>query len=196
MRKKLWAISILLFVVMMVVIYNSYGLFENNATATEQNPVGGWTINLNDILISESGETNISIDEFVYEDSTTINDGYIAPGRSGYFDLILDPSGTDVAIRYDITFNLDELYGENITYSVDMLSGNSATQVDDNTYSGIITLDDIDAGETISLRVHVNWINDESFNDSDTELGIVLNNKISIPINIKLIQYLGEEINN
>lgn len=192
MRKQLWAVSILLFVVLILVVCNSYGLFENNATATEQNPVGGWTINLNDILISESGQTTINIDEFVYDSSTTINDGYIAPGRSGYFDLILDPSGTDVAIKYEITFNLDELYEDNITYSVDMLSGESATQVDENTYAGIITLDDIDDGETISLRVHVNWLNDETLNDPDTELGIVLNNKISIPINIKLVQYLGE----
>ena len=192
MRKQLWAVSILLFVVLILVVCNSYGLFENNATATEQNPVGGWTINLNDILISESGQTTINIDEFVYDSSTTINDGYIAPGRSGYFDLILDPSGTDVAIKYEITFNLDELYEDNITYSVDMLSGESATQVDENTYVGVITLDDIDDGETISLRVHVNWLNDETLNDPDTELGIVLNNKISIPINIKLVQYLGE----
>jgi hypothetical protein len=192
MRAKLWTVSILLFVVLLLVIYNSYGLFENNATALEENPVGGWTINLNDILISETGETDINVDEFVYEDSTTINNGYIAPGRSGYFDLILDPSGTDVAIQYEITFNLDDAYEDNITYSVDMLSGDSATQVDENTYIGVITLDDIDEGETISLRVHVSWVNDETLNDSDTQLGIVLNNKIVIPINIKLIQYLGE----
>ena len=192
MRAKLWTVSILLFVVLLLVIYNSYGLFENNATASEENPVGGWTINLNDILISETGETDIYVDEFVYENSTTINNGYIAPGRSGYFDLILDPSGTDVAIQYEITFNLDDAYEDNITYSVDMLSGDSATQVDENTYVGVITLDDIDDGDTISLRVHVSWINDETLNDPDTQLGIVLNNKIIIPINIKLIQYLGE----
>lgn len=192
MRAKLWTVSILLFVVLLLVIYNSYGLFENNATASEENPVGGWTINLNDILISETGETDIYVDEFVYENSTTINNGYIAPGRSGYFDLILDPSGTDVAIQYEITFNLDDAYEDNITYSVDMLSGDSATQVDENTYIGVITLDDIDDGDTISLRVHVSWINDETLNDPDTQLGIVLNNRIIIPINIKLIQYLGE----
>ena len=78
MRKQLWAVSILLFVVLILVVCNSYGLFENNATATEQNPVGGWTINLNDILISESGQTTINIDEFVYDSSTTINDCYIS----------------------------------------------------------------------------------------------------------------------
>ena len=169
-------------------------LFENNATATVEPDIGKWVITLNDELISSGVSEDITIDNFIYEANQYVETDYIAPGGSAYVDLVLDATECDVAVRYDITFNLDETdYADNITFSISD-TYNATVKTDENTYSGGVTLDSIANEETVTLRITVEWEDSLTYDADDTELGSEENQNISVPINIRLNQYFGEQI--
>lgn len=175
------------------IIKETYAVYETNTTGTADFSIGSWVINLNNIDISSGQTVSFSINNFNYSDSSHIANGVIAPGRSGYFDLILDPSGTDVSVRYDITLNMEQEYEDNITYYVTATDG-TTIQTGPNTYSGIIDLASIDDGDTARLRIVVEWVDNASYNESDTLLGLANNPSISIPAEITVVQYLGESL--
>ena len=122
---------IVLFVVAMALIYcvsSTYAVYETITNGTANLDIGSWVIRLNSVDIS-SGETiSFNANNFTYSNSSHIANGVIAPGRSGYFEVIIDPDGSDVSIRYDITLDMEEDYGDNITYYVDIsFSGSPLT---------------------------------------------------------------------
>ena len=169
-------------------------LFENNATAVVEPDIGKWIITLNDELISSGVSEDIVIDNFVYETNPYVESDYIAPGGSAYVDLVLDATECDVAVRYDITFNLDDVsYSNNITFSIND-TYDATVKTDENTYSGVISLDSIENGDLVTLRVNVNWLDSSTYDADDTVLGSEENQTISVPINIRLNQYFGEQI--
>lgn len=196
MKKYLYMLSIIALIISLIVINNTYALLESNANATSNLGIGKWIIKLNNVDISKGYSENFIIDNMIDSENENIEDGYIAPGKSGYFDIVIDPSGTEVAIRYDIQINLESMnLPDNIKLSVDNLSNNTPIKTDNNRYSGIISLDDINKGNNITLRLNINWDNsDDNYNDTDTEYGMVQDNNFKIPITINLKQYLGEDI--
>ena len=79
--------------------------------------------------------------------------------------------------------------------SVQETTGNtSLIMTDEDTYTGVMKLEEIKAGKTNNIKVIITWENDESNNKMDTAVGTVNNYKISIPIEFIATQYLGEEI--
>lgn len=197
MKSKTKIILYIIFVVsaffLISVVSETFAVFETAANATANLSLGNWVIRLNSIDISSGQTISFSINSFTYSDSSHIANGFIAPGRTGYFDIIIDPTGTDVAVRYDITLDLQGNYGNNITYSVLNNSG-SMIQTAANTYSGIIDLEDVENGDTATLRIVVGWANNTTYNANDTNLGLMRNASISIPAEITVVQYLGETI--
>lgn len=192
MKKCLWLLSIVSLLVLGSCIAKTYALFESNLDGTVNNPIGKWNIKLNDILVSSSEEKIITIDKFIYDNNDMVRDGYIAPGSSGYFDLILDTTGTEVAIKYNIAVDLDKIENENITLDVKAMNGVAVASADSGVYSGVLSLDDINNNAQIILRLMINWNNDIDYDGTDTELGIKLDSKLEVPIKINVEQYLGE----
>lgn len=192
MKKCLWLLSIVSLLVLGSCIAKTYALFESNLDGTVNNPIGKWNIKLNDILVSSSEEKIITIDKFIYDNNDMVRDGYIAPGSSGYFDLILDTTGTEVAIKYNIAVDLDKIENENITLDVKAMNGVAVASADSGVYSGVLSLDDINNNAQIILRLMINWDNDIDYDSTDTELGIKLDSKLEVPIKINVEQYLGE----
>ena len=192
-KAMLYIGALILVVASVYLIKETYAVFETTGTGTADFSIGSWVINLNSIDISSGQTVSFSINSFNYSDSSHLANGVIAPGRSGYFDLILDPDGTDVAVRYDITLDMEQEYADNITYYVTTTDG-TTIRTDENTYSGIIDLDSIDDGDTARLRIVVEWVDNASYNSTDTVLGLANNPSISIPAEITVVQYLGETL--
>ena len=184
---------LILLIASIYLIKETYAVFETTGTGTADFSIGSWVINLNSIDISSGQTVSFSINSFTYSDSSHTANGVIAPGRSGYFDLILDPDGTDVAVRYDITLDMEQEYADNITYYVTTTDG-TTIRTGENTYSGIIDLNSIDNGDVATLRITVEWIDNGSYDETDTLLGLANNPSISIPAEISVIQYLGETL--
>lgn len=193
MKKRLWFIVIIFLLVSIYLISNSYALFETNSGGAIEGDVGKWIIKLNDNLISGATPTTFNIDSFQYTENIHTDDGYISPGREGYFDIVLDPTGTQVAVKYDISLNLSNFYSDNISLNVSVSDGQDIIKTAENTYSGVFSLNDIENEVVKTLRIGITWIDDVNYDADDTQLGLA-GGSISIPVSVSASQYNGEEI--
>ena len=170
-------------------ITDTYGLFESNKTKIIDNPIAKWNIQINKTNINKS-ETFV-IDNFQIDENTTVKSGKIAPGTTGYFDIEIDPSNTDVSVRYDITFDYSKLSNSFVIEKIEETNDYDIIKTDTNTYSNIITLNDIKNGIKNNIRVYLKWQNNDEFNESDTEIGLNKEYSLNIPITINVSQYLN-----
>ncbi|MBP3457053.1 MAG: hypothetical protein J6K36_02985 [Bacilli bacterium] len=191
-KKILWITAVFFtFIALILIINESYALLQTISSGSTEVKTGSWTIKINEKNISNGITETFTLDNVIYDESNeNIENGYIAPGKSGYFDIVLDPSGTDVAISYEINVRLDECaYPNNIKLSVENTSTDGGVEVIGNTFKGLISLNDIKNNKTITLKLTLIWENNEEFNESDTNLGTIEANKLKIPITITLNQY-------
>ncbi len=191
----LYALAIVVAVITVITFSDTYALFETNASGVVNSQIGKWVIKISNQTITDGLNEEIEINNFVYSSSNTVASGVIAPGGSAYFDLVFDATLCDVAVKYDITFRVEDIdYEDNIGISVQNLNAGSTIRTDVNTYSGVIGLSTGSNDDTATIRVNLNWTNDPNYDESDTELGIVEGNHLSVPITVHVIQYLGEQI--
>lgn len=192
----LWVLVIVFLCFTFMMFADTLALFEDNASGYADMDVGKWIIKISDVTISDGETQNIVVDSFTYEENEHVESGYIAPGTSAYFDLVFDATECDVAVKYDIAFNFDDIdYSDNISIEVSGTEGNNGViQTAENTYSGVIDLESIEEGELVTLQVEITWENLQAYDESDTALGIVPDNKLRVPITVNAVQYLGETI--
>lgn len=193
---KIKKITFLLIVVMILISLNeirdAYGLFESEKNLTVEKSVAKWNVEINGVDVKTSEE--FLIDSFHSEVNSRVVSGKIAPGGTGYFDIVIDPTDTQVSFRYDLSFDFSNLSESIIIERIEETLGNEILRTGENTYTNIFSLDDIENGVTNNIRVYLKWINIESNNDSDSSIGIQKNNILDIVTTINVEQYLGEEI--
>ncbi len=194
-KKLIWLAVFAMIVTSFIVFADTLALFENNGTGEANFDIGKWIIKISDVTITGEQVQDIVIDSFTYANNANVAPGRIAPGSSAYFDLIVDATDCDVAVKYDITFNFDEMeYASNINFSVSQTGGNSVVRTGVNTYSGVIDLNTIRAGDVVTLRINATWENDPLYDTNDTELGTVRDSKLALPVTVHAVQYLGENL--
>lgn len=196
MKRVCYFLAIVLLIVIIVKIFYTFALLESNTTRVVENGLGSWTILVNDTDVTGS-EVEFEIDNIVYEQDNTVVSGRLAPGLGGHFDISIDPTDTEVSVRYDITFDYTELEALGTTISVasvSELSGKNVIRTGENTYTGVISLSEIEDDQVDTIRTTISWVNDETKNTQDTDLGMQDNPTIVIPIQVRLIQYTGELI--
>lgn len=177
-------------------ISTSYGLFETKNTIVTNLDIGTWEIKVNDCLSNE--ETTFIVDNINVVKDDNVLEGKFAPSLEGYFDIVIDSMNTDVSIRYDISYDISAILNKEIVVSlVEDTNGKELVLTNADTYTGIISLDDIKNGEKHTIRVHIIWHNNESNNYTDSLYGISLSDgklDLNLPVTITLSQYLGEEV--
>jgi len=187
-------IIVLIFLISQLVI--TYSKYVNDAYGEAKEKIGQWVIKVNDTDITTTNNV-FSIDNIIWEEDPNVKEGKVAPGMCGHFDIVIDPSGTDVSIKYSMTIDVSSLSQQNcgigIT-SIIELGGNELIQTGENTYTGIINLDEIKQNTTNTIRVNVEWQDIEENNKQDYILASNYGTNIEIPIEVDVIQYLGENI--
>lgn len=177
-----------------VLIANSYGLFETGGEANIEQDLAKWVIKINKNLATGNTQSFI-IDKFNYDSNGYINDDKLAPGGNCYFDLVLDATDTNVSVKYTIDFDFSEVENYNfIEAHVINMNGNTIIKTGENQYTGLIDVEDIEENSVNTIRIELLWPNDDENNERDSILGLTENLKISVPISINFVQYLGEEI--
>ena len=143
-------------------------------------------------MISTGVTNEFTINNINYtQTDSNVRAGKFAPGISGYYDLIIDPTDTEVSIKYTII--IDEFENESLTIDhLQLISGNGTlTQDADDNYVGIIPL-----GSTVTeqIRIFLVWTNQDTdeANEADSLMGTAINPDVEIPVTIHFIQYLGE----
>lgn len=196
MKKACYILGLITIVVISIEVLNAFGLLESETTRVVQNRLGKWTILVNNTNVTAS-EIDFNINSITYNTASTVQSGKLAPGLGGYFDIAIDPSDTEVSIRYDITYDTTAFEDADTTLGISGVSEISNKQIvrtDENTYTGIISLSDIANERVDTIRTTISWVNDETKNEEDSELGKTANTTVEIPVHIALTQYTGEQI--
>ncbi len=197
MKKVLQILTLVMIILTIVKISDTYAKYYTVAHGTTNQELAKWTINVQDVDIYKKGGESVQfivdkIDNFTnpYADSDKIS-----PGSTGYIDIIVNPKGTEVAIRYDIEIDKTKLVGLTLKTNVEVKNrDNEIIKTDEDKYTGIITLQDIRDGNYDQLRCYFTWENDDQNNDADTKLVEEYGMKQYLPIRITFTQYLGEKI--
>ena len=204
--KKIWIlVSLIMILFTTYEVAETYAKYVSETTATVDKQAGAWVIKINNIdLTSSTGEVkNFSINSLSYNSGDYVLANKFAPSASGYFDIVLDPTGASVAIRYDLTIDFSELSDISSEMSFDfackVVNGvedrNALMRTAANTYTGTISLDDVKNEVSTTARFYIKWEDDGTgTNDqADSALG-VSGGTLSIPVSVVVSQYSGETI--
>lgn len=205
MKKVLKILTLVMLIITIIKIGDTYSRYYTSANTSDlSKDIGEWIIKVNEKdIYSETGQkVEFTLNNFSNFTNTNTDPTKISPGNKGYTDIVIDPTGTDVAVRYDIDLNagwiaeFEMLLGGNIFLEIQEPTENMQfVKIDENTYSGTISLEDIQANKTAKIRCYIEWENDESLNDMVTILATSGRRvELELPINITVTQYLGEEL--
>lgn len=194
MKNKILVVIIIIF--MIVLLFGTYSKYNNKAIGVAEEKIGQWIIKVNNLDITKENAT-FNINDINWNEEGTVKEGKVAPGMNGYFDVIIDPSGTEVSIKYSITIDVSCLSqnggGIKIT-SISELGGNNLIRTSENTYTGVIRLNEIQENTTNTIRAQIEWENIEENSEVDSIYGSEPEKIIELPVEVDVIQYQGETI--
>jgi len=189
-KKILYFICGLCLSMTIFMVIDSYGLFESKNVLNVDSNIAKWNVFINGTDIKKN-ETFV-VDKINLINNDNVLEGKMAPGSKGYFDIVIDPTDTDTSIRYDISFDFSSLNDKIVVSGIEEITSGNLVRTGKNTYSKVITLNEIKNGITNTIRVYIKW--DNSDDESDSAIGSVINNFINVPVTITAYQYLGEKI--
>lgn len=112
---KLIAFLILLAVIAMIFVANTYSKYATNASGSDSVVVAKWSFTVNDQEIAVTGDAktiDFNLFETIYdsdgEEETDVVDGFIAPGTQGEFEFALKNT-SEVTAQYAIKLAVDNI---------------------------------------------------------------------------------------
>lgn len=196
-KKFLIIIIILILVILIYNIVHIYAIFTSQAEGNGQLKNGVWNIYVNGTNITQGIETTFVIDKINLEGNTKVKDGKIAPGLTGNFLIQINPTDTNVSVKYELSLDNKALEDKSflkIESVEEIKNGDELIRTGENTYTGVIPLEKIESGMNPEIKIVIKWDDDGTHDLEDTEMGKVPENKLQIPIILKVSQYLGENI--
>ena len=150
-KKRKSYILILFFIVLLFPRYYSVSRFASVSDIDSSTGIANWVISINGQNLTSS-TTNIESQIKIIHD----NDGEteLGPGDTGYFDIEINPAGTEVSIEYTINMNLGHLPTGTTITGCDLIT-NSNTQ---NFFTG----------NTHVIEDSINLNNNQPLSNSDT----------------------------
>lgn len=206
MKKVYILLAIAMLLYLGYVVTESYAKYSSQGIATAGKQAGAWIIDINDTdVVSKNSTKSFQIRNLTYPTNNYVLENKMAPSSSGYFDIIINPTGCSVAVKFDVTIDLTALSINNairfqsackVIDGQENISGMTRTGL--NTYTGTISLADIKLEKTTTARFYLCWdedgtgANDE--NDSAIGVARTINSNLNLPITVVLSQYSGETI--
>lgn len=189
--KKIMIICILLICCIFLITKVTYSSYESNTSGDVTGNIAGWNIKVNDVIVSNEVDKVVDIDDVVWN-ATHTRSGKLSPGSTGTFNIKLDFSGTDVAVRFDIEIIDKAIDSDKVLTLTDIdTSDVTLTRTGVSTYTGIVDVDDIDT-TIVNLALDLSWVNNDNVNDDPTG---EFDNSQFLEVNFKATQYGGETIN-
>lgn len=170
----------------------TYTSYESNVEGKVASPIASWEISIDgkDITSTEA-TTGIKIDNITWNTSN-VRDGKVAPGSDGSMIIKIDPTGTDVAIYYELEV-IDKTVDEKKFLKVTSILSNNVELIrtDVNKYAGVLSLSDIRNGVTPEIDVKVIW---EDTEDVVYDSEVVSDLDSFLVFNFNARQYRGEAL--
>lgn len=183
MKKLLTILVLIMLIISFFQITSMYALYKEQIQGEYNTLLGAWKIKVNETDITTSGQVEtftIANNQLGYLSSEYIQAGKIAPNGQGYFDIVIDPTNTDVSIIYEIDIDTDAISSTNtdleFANAIEFVSGeNHFEKVDEsgqvvqetndifyengNTYTSLIPIDKINEGYKNYIRLYFKWKN-------------------------------------
>ena len=189
--KKIMIICILLLCCIFLITKVTYSSYESNTSGDVTGNIAGWNIKVNDVIVSNEVDKVVDIDDVTWNASHT-RSGKLAPGSTGTFNIKLDFSGTDVAVRFDLEVIDKNIDSDKILTLTDIDTVDvTLTRTGVSTYTGIVDVDDIDT-TIVNIALDLSWVNNDNVND---DISGEFDNSQFLEVNFKATQYGGETIN-
>ncbi len=168
-NKLKFLIAIIALIICIGQIKQTYAKYTESKTGDAEFEVACWRILLNNSDITE-GSTMSSLINPVYENSTTVASGVIAPGSQGYFDIVVNATNTDVTFSYNISITSSVSTDvEDLIISSYQINNGPVTAVQGggiNNLTGTVNYND--QNKVINLRIYFEWFegNGEQMNNA------------------------------
>ena len=187
MKKLLTILVLITLIISFFQITSMYALYKEQLQGEYNTLLGAWEIKVNEKDVTTSGQIEnftITDDQLGYVASQAIQAGKIAPGGKAYFDIIIDPTNTDVSIKYQI--NMESIDIPNVQIKLSEIENkfkkdgetdivNENFNLNENLYTGIIPIEKINQGYKNYLRLNFEWVNVEDNNITDSILADATN---------------------
>lgn len=173
-------------------IKETYAKYITEANANANIKVAKWKILVNNQDIVNNNNITETISP-KFTGNSNIKDDVIAPGATGYFDLIIDPTNTDVTFSYEITSSVNENSSVKDLY-ITGYSINDNEEINFNEDEQKIIKNTIFYAEdrtNTKIRVYISWQDGENEtmdNIADTSATMLEDNNAKVDVNIKFIQ--------
>ena len=185
-RKLRFFIALFSLLLLFDMIQGSYAKYVSSAEAGTNLTIAKWAFKVNGQDIIDNNNFTDTIVP-VFEGSSYVAPGVIAPGSEGYFDIEIDSSNTDVNFNQTITLALAD---ENTVTGYKMNNGNFIEFDEDTVITSHITQNSIN--KINIYRVYVKWVDDEgeTMNNTD-DTNASKNGVASIAITTNFIQTIN-----
>lgn len=185
---------ILLFLALLVFLYvgarGTYTAYESSVNGNVSNRISQihLFVNGSELVSNQELDNRIILDNITWT-STHTRLGKMSPGSTGNFQFELAPTGSEVAVLYEM-----ELIDKNVDDSklltfTSITSDQNLVRTGISTYSGVFTLSDIEAGRNANITLNFEFDNSEDiegFTDDDQTYDDFFE------INFHASQYQGE----
>lgn len=194
MKKLLTILVLIMLIISFFQITSMYALYKEQIQGEYRTLLGAWEIKVNEKDVTTSGQVEIftiSDNQLEYLDSEYIQAGKIAPTGSAYFDIVIDPTNTDVSVLYEIDIDTDAISSTNtdielqnaITFSKaenyfekkDAINGqieqteNTVSKKSGNKYMSVIPVEKIREKNKNYIRLYFTWENVEKLENVNGE---------------------------
>lgn len=105
-QKKNLMNFLIFYTIICIFFIASYTLsrYVNTTSGSAGIGIAKFKVNVNDISVIENKSF-----ELKFSETSNFASKKVAPNNSGYFEIIIDPTGTEVSLEYEFKFKLDNL---------------------------------------------------------------------------------------
>lgn len=192
MKGKTILIILLICVFALFITSNeTYTAYESSVENEVPIEIATWRIDIDGKDVVSATE-KIAVGQITWTNEHA-NNKTAAPGSVGVARINIDPSKSDVAIQYEITYEDNSINPDCILSITSIYIENQQLErANDNSFEGIITMDDIKNKKIITLVINVEWVNNEENNERDTLIGSGETEADFLNLQFNARQYLGE----
>lgn len=177
MKKKnkervLEILCIISLLITIISIQRTYARYFENVNTTYDTHINRWLIKVNDYIVHEETTLSEVMQPIIVENENMNSNNTLVPGRTGYFEMLIDYTYVDVAFEYE--FSIEQLNANKLDdfeiYGYEIIDGDTSTITETKEIKGVINpTTDVNSSDEKKkdIRVLFRW------NDGD---GSKLNN--------------------
>lgn len=203
-KNKLRVLEILCIISLLFTIFSirrTYARYFEKVDTTYQTHIKRWLIKINALNIHEAKSLSEVVQPVLVENENMNNNNTLVPGRTGYFDMMIDYTYVDLAFKYE--FSIEQLNETQLKdfeiYGYEIVDGDKSTVTETKQIKGVIDPDkDLNSAneKKRDIRILFRWNDgDGSIMDNklDTQYRSEENEALNYRATLKFTQYIESE---